>query len=106
ATTRGMHLSPPADVALTHCVLLALSVSATTFAHTDTPHRPMGKAALVVRELEIRRWIPWVIVRPQTQVFVDAIGFNDLSRIHVPVWIPNRLEFAKRLDQLRPKHFV
>src|SRR5438477_11474156 len=88
ATARGVHLLPRDHVAGTHRVLLAFASFPTTLAHADATQCRIGEAAVIVGKFEIGRRLPRTIVRTQTQVFVDAIGVDDLSRIHLPVWIP------------------
>src|ERR671936_480951 len=46
----------------------------------------------------------WVITRSEPQVLVQPVSIHDLARIHLASWIPDRLEFAKRLHQLRTEH--
>ena len=106
ATAGGMHLFPRNHVAGTHRVLLALTVFASTLAHTNTSQGRVGEAAMVIGKLEIGCRFPGTIIGPQSQVLVNAIRVYDLSGIHLPVWIPNGLKFAKRFDQFRPKHLV
>ena len=54
----------------------------------------------------MRLRLPRMVIGAQTQVLVDAIRINDLSRIHLPIRIPDRLELAESLDQFVAKHFV
>src|SRR5437868_12316983 len=102
----GMHLLPRDHIARAHRVLLTLAIFAPALAHANATQGCMGKTAMVVGKLEIGSRFPGMIVRSQSEIFIDAIGIHDLTRIHLPVWIPNRLEFAKRFDQLRSKHLV
>ena len=45
-----------------------------------------------------------VVAGAEAQVLVDAVRVDDLARVHLPVRIPDRLELAERLDQLRAEH--
>src|SRR5205823_15048388 len=42
--------------------------------------------------------------RPQAEILIERVGVDDLSRIHLPVRIPDRLELAERLNDLRAEH--
>ena len=45
-----------------------------------------------------------LVVRPEAQVIVDAPRIDHLAGIHASLRIPQRLELAERLHQLRPEH--
>src|SRR5581483_3601819 len=106
AATRAVLLFQSDHVAGAHGVLLALAVMPATFTHSHTPQRGVGEAALVLRPLEVRIWFPRFVARSEAEVLIDAIRINDFPRIHLPIGIPDGLEFTKRLDQFGPKHFV
>src|ERR1019366_7540707 len=38
-------------------------------------------------------------------IFVEAIGIDELARVHLPIGIPERFELAESLHELRAKHF-
>src|SRR5205085_1465704 len=64
----------------------------------------MRQAALVFGKMEMGLRLPRVVVGPETEIFVEAVGFDDLSGVHLPVGIPDRLELAEGFDQFRSKH--
>src|ERR1051326_1760674 len=66
----------------------------------------MGEAAFVVGVFEMCLRLPRMIIGAQPQVLIDAVWIDDLSRIHLPVRVPDGFEFAESPDQLRPEHFV
>src|SRR5271166_1756230 len=55
--------------------------------------------------MEVRLWLPWFVVRAQTQILIQLVGLNDLAGIHFPLRIPERFELPESLHQLRTKHF-
>ena len=49
-------------------------------------------------------WFPRFVTRSEPQIVVHFIRQNNLARIHLPVWVPQALEFLKRFDKFRPEH--
>src|SRR5581483_7384052 len=101
-----MHLLVRDHEAGTHGVLMPFSVFATAFSYTNTSQSRVRKTAVVLRKFEVSRGIPGVVASTETQIFINPVGFDYFSRIHLPVWIPNRLEFPECLHQFRPEHLV
>src|SRR5689334_18052534 len=102
APARRMSLLMGGDEARTHDLVMA--VVTTTLAHPDATLGGAIEIALKrIREmgLELRRPIAWA----NAQIGGDGIGIDDLARIHSALGIPDRLEFAKCLDELRAIHF-
>src|SRR4051812_28403557 len=77
----------------------------TALSYSDAAQGRMRQAAVVLGILKVGRWFPWVIIGSKTQVVVKAIRFYELAGIHLPVGIPDSLEFAKRLRKFRAEHF-
>ena len=53
----------------------------------------------------MRSHLQRVVISAETQVFAGRIRVDNFVRIHLAVGIPQRLELAERLHQLRAKHF-
>src|SRR5579872_224364 len=106
AATRRMHLFAGDHITRTHCVLSAFAIFAAALSNPNAAQRGMGEAAVIIRELEVCGWVPGMVVRSQSQVLIDVIRINKFSWIHLPIGVPNSLEFPKSLDQLRSKHLV
>ena len=47
-----------------------------------------------------------MVVGAKAQVLIDAVRINNLAGIHLPVRVPDGLEFAEGFDQFLPEHFV
>ena len=81
------------------------AIFATAFAHADASERGLGEAAVVGWKFENCLWLPGRIVRAEAQVFVELVGLDHFSGIHLPIGIPRRFKFAEGLDELGAKHF-
>src|SRR5438477_9163171 len=66
----------------------------------------MSEAAAILRPLEVSFRFPRPIVGSKARVLVYAICIHNLTGIHFPLRVPDRLELAKCLDQFLAKHFV
>src|SRR5207248_10339117 len=77
---------------------------ATAIADADAAERGAGEAALVVWVLEVRRGLRRIVLRADAKVLVDAISGDELSGVHASFGIPDRLELAECLHQLRAEH--
>src|SRR5581483_2889585 len=95
-----MFLLPSNAKAWAHHSAVILSTCADANAAKCCP----SQAALVVGKFEVRFGAPRLVIRSESQVFVQLVWANELSRIHLPVWIPKRFEFGKCLDQLGTEH--
>src|SRR5699024_9475347 len=91
---RGVLFLARDPVARAHRALVA-----TAFANADTADRNAAEATLVVWKYEVGRGLGRMKIH-QPQVFIELVRIDDLTGIHLPVRIPDRLEFAKRLQQL------
>src|SRR5579864_6827649 len=90
-----------------HSVVIRLGcVLPPTFTHAYTAQCGMGKATFVVWIFEMRFWLPWVVVRSKSQVFINAIRINDFSRIHLPIGVPDGFELTECLDQFCSEHLA
>src|ERR1700686_2727811 len=47
-----------------------------------------GKAALILRKLEMRLWLPGIVARAEAKIFVELVRLDQLARVHLPVGIP------------------
>src|SRR5690348_6434545 len=56
--------------------------------------------------MEMRLRFPRAVAGAESQVLLEAVGLDDLARVHLPVWVPDRLELAESADQLFTEHFV
>src|SRR5947207_11447312 len=75
------------------------------FSHSNTTLGGAAKAAVILGKLKVGLRLPRTVVRSQPQIFIQPVRLNQLARIHLPIGIPDRLELAKSLHQLGPKHF-
>src|SRR6202171_2812875 len=78
---------------------------AAALADSDAAHGSSGQAAVVVGEFEMRLRLPGIIAGAAAKIFVQAIRLDELTRIHLPIGIPERLKLAEGLHNFRPKHF-
>src|SRR5919108_3256320 len=101
-----MHLLARDHITRAHGILLAFAIHAPAFSHPYAAQRRMREAAMIFGIPEISGWIPRLIICAQAQVLVDTIWINNLAWVHLPVWVPDRLELAEGLDQFRSKHLV
>src|SRR5581483_105895 len=75
------------------------------FANSNAAQGGTGQASMVFGKLKMGLRLPGPILRTEAQVFIQPVRLDDLAGIHLPIRIPNGLEFAKRLHQLGSKHF-
>ena len=52
----------------------------------------------------MRVYLRWVEVGAEPEVLRDAVCVDNLAGIHLPLGVPDRLEFAERLDELIAEH--
>src|SRR5437763_1142639 len=62
------------------------------------------EAVLVLGIFEVRSRFCRIVTGSQTQVLVYAIRIDQLAGVHLPIRIPDGLEFAERLDHLLIEH--
>ena len=74
------------------------------FAYAHTTHGGMREIAMIFRKLKVSFRTPGLVISAQAQIFIDAIGLNHLVRVHLVLQIPDGLELAEGLHQLRAKH--
>ena len=77
---------------------------AAALADSDAAQRSSGQAAVVVGKFKMRHGLPGIIARAEPEIFVEAIGIDQLARIHLPVGIPKRFELAEGLHEFGAKH--
>src|ERR1700674_3764355 len=63
------------------------------------------QAAVVVGKFEMRLGLPGIIAGTEAEILVEAIRFDELAWVHLPIGIPERFELAEGLHNFRPKHF-
>src|SRR5205823_936010 len=73
-------------------------------AHADAAQGGFGEASAVRRVLEVRAREGRPVQGAQAKVLVEAIRIDELAGIHASLRVPDRLELAESLDQLRPEH--
>src|SRR5205823_460625 len=62
------------------------------FAHANTAHGGHIKTVFLIDELEVRLWLGRMEIGAVAQVLVNFIWIDHLSRIHLPLRVPKRLE--------------
>jgi hypothetical protein len=45
-----------------------------------------------------------IVIGAEPEILVQPVGIDNFTGVHFPIRIPNRFEFAKRLDQLWTIH--
>src|SRR6185312_17476014 len=63
-----------------------------------------GEASVVLGKLEVSLRLPRLVARSQPEVIIHFVRQDDLARIHLPIGIPQRLEFLECRNQFRPEH--
>src|SRR5579875_1324080 len=101
ATAGGMLFLSRGSVAGAHRAAAFLAA----FANADTTLDGLLKTSAILREGELRLRLPRLVIQAHAQIFIHAIRIHELAGIHSAFRVPNRLEFAERLRQLRPEHF-
>jgi hypothetical protein len=78
----------------------ALRLTTLADADADAPERRVGEVAavLLVGQASPRPWR--VVVGAELEILVDAVGVDDLPRVHLPVRVPDALEAAEGFDEL------
>src|SRR5438876_3776149 len=100
ASTRRMFFLKGHHVARTHCA----SVRPAAPSNTDAAQGSGGKTSFIVRKLEMRLDLGWVVLGPDAQVFVQAIRMHNFARIHLVVGVPDGLELAEGLYKFGAVH--
>src|SRR5690606_22498750 len=100
APARGVLLFARHAVARAHHA--AFQVAALCYAQAAI--RGVREAAEVRSERETGLGFDWPVVRMDAQVLVHAIGVHYLAGIHAVARIPDRLELAECLHELRAVH--
>src|SRR5262249_30380150 len=104
APARRVALLAARHVARAHHAVLAAAAPAR--ADADAALRRAREAAAVLgvgeQALDLRR----LVARADAQVGSDRERIDHLAGFHLPVGVPDRLDLAERLDQLRPVHLL
>src|SRR5215472_11116871 len=79
---------------------------APALANANTAEIGVSEAAVILRKFEVSCRLPWLVICSEPQIFVEPVRINQLARIHLPVGIPNGLEFAKGLHDFSAEHAV
>src|SRR5579864_4876449 len=107
AAARGVPLFMRDHEAGTHGIAFGAGrVFSAALSNANAAQRRMGKAAVILRILEMSRRVPWMIAGTEAQILVDAIWIDDLAGIHLPIRVPDGFEFAESFNQLWAEHFV
>jgi hypothetical protein len=73
-------------------------------ADADAAQRRPRERVAVAGEVEVRRRVRRVVIRPQAQVRRDRVGVDHLAGVHLPIEVPDAPELAVRLHQLGGEH--
>ena len=79
-------------------------VELAAFADADAAQHGAIDAAFVVAEMQMRLRRPRFVLRAEAEVLRRLVGIDDLAGVHLPLRIPERLEFAERADQTLAEH--
>src|SRR5437762_5828300 len=83
-----------------------LFMLAAALADSHAPQTGVRETVSVLQKMKMRIHLRRVIVRAQPQVLIDMPGVDHLSRIHLPLGIPDVFEFPEGFDELMAEHFV
>src|SRR4029079_11865233 len=100
ATARAVLFLEGHHVAGTH----RSSIVLTALAKTDAAERRPFDRPTIVGIGKTRMRLPRRIVGTEAKVFGREIGVDNFVGVESAIGIPNRLELAKRLDQLLAEH--
>ena len=50
--------------------------------------------------------MPGLVVGSEAQIFIHAVGIHNFAGVHLPIRVPDPLEFAKGLNEFRAKHAI
>src|SRR5581483_3050081 len=101
ASPRGMFFLESRPVTGAHDSTVMIAALADSHAAQSC----VRQTAMIFGILKMRLRLPRVVVSSQPQIFIQLIRFDQLSRIHLPFGIPERLELAEGLHEFRAKHF-
>src|SRR6478752_7083978 len=73
-------------------------------ADADTADGRVREVAVVARVAELDLRPPRLVVGAEAEVLVDAVGPDDLARVHLPVGVPDRLELLEGPDEVVAEH--
>ena len=99
-SARAVHFVARHHVAWAHRAAFV----ATAFADSDTSLGCAGEVSIVVGKLEIRFWLPGVVICSEPEILVGLVRIDDLAGVHLVVRIPDAFEVAKRLHQFVAEH--
>src|SRR5690348_16165816 len=60
--------------------------------------------SVIIGKFEVSFWFPRLVIGAKPQVVVQTMRIDHLSGIHLPIWIPNGLVFAERLNDFMAEH--
>ena len=81
------------------------AIHAAALPHADAAQGSSGETSFIIRKCEVCSGLSRVVGGAEAQVFVKAIRVDNLTWIHLPIWIPDSLELAKCLHEFRTIHF-
>src|SRR5436853_20501 len=100
AAARGMLLFARHHVAWAH----GSAMLAPTLTYANATQRRAGKIELIIWKMKMSPCFGRMIIRTQAQIVDDPIRLYDFAGIHLPLWIPDVLEFAECLHELWSEH--
>lgn len=100
ASSRRMHFLACSHEAWAHHA----AVHPTAFADPYAPQGGSRKLAVVLLKSEMRVGKFWMETSTEAKIVVRRIRINDLTRVHLPVWIPDRFELPEGLHQFHAEH--
>ena len=104
AAGRVLFLASDAEAGAHYAAVVLAALS-----YANATQRGPGQTAmaidLILGKLKMSFRFPGMIVGAESQIFVEAIGFDHFAGIHLPRGIPDRFELAKSLNKFGAKHF-
>src|ERR1700682_1354642 len=77
---------------------------AAALADPDAAQRSSGQTAVVGGKFKMSLGLPGINTGTEAQIFIEKRRLDELAWVHLPIGIPERLELAEGLHNLRPKH--
>src|SRR5215467_6368233 len=77
---------------------------AAALANSDTTQSGTSEAAMIFLIMKVSRRRPGFVIGPQAKILVHAVGLDQISGIHLPLWVPSGLKLSKSIDQFRTEH--
>src|SRR6185312_11875268 len=105
ATSGGVFLFMRDHVTWAHGLVIEnIGAFAAAVPYPHASQRGMRELAFVVRELEMSFGLPWVVVSPEPQIFIQPIRVDNLAGIHLPIGVPYTLVLTEGLHNFIAEH--